>query len=238
MVAQFKQHYQTFLTFLKNNLRLVCLSVLIIGLAISVFFPRAFANLWLTHDQQAYIYFKLGKYDKAAQYFTDGHWQAYSLYGAEKFDLAATLYGQLDHPDDQLSKANALAHARRYVKARKSYNEIIKLNPNHKAALHNRNMMQVLIDDVDRMSASQQAEEGDSSQELGDNAQTGEGVERKDSKQLQVEQLSAEALLNNPELHKMWLSQVQKNPARFLSIKFHMLEAQKNNNKAVKPYEQ
>ena len=197
--------------------------ILLLGLSLMVYFkPADFLNVWLTKDQQGILYFKIGSYDKAAHHFSSVRWKAYSLYAAEKFDIAAKLYNQFDGISEQLARANALSQARRYVKARNVYQNILSKMPEHPVALHNIKIVQSIIDDVDRMSESQMAEENESSKELGDDAQTGEGSERVDTKQQEIKQLTAQELMADPELSKMWLSQVQKNPARFLSIKFHM----------------
>ncbi|MFT5519530.1 MAG: Ca-activated chloride channel family protein [Enterobacterales bacterium] len=182
--------------------------------------PQTFADLWLTHDQQGQLLFKLEHYQQAANHFESTRWQAYSLYGAEEYDQAATLYDQFDSSQAQLYRANALAHARRYIKARNIYQQIIDKDPTNPAALNNLKIVQLIIDDVNRMSESQQAEEGDSVKELGDEAQTGDGVEKKQLRNQVLEQLDAEQILLDPTLNEMWLRQVQKDPALFLANKF------------------
>ncbi|WNC74149.1 hypothetical protein RGQ13_09205 [Thalassotalea psychrophila] len=184
--------------------------------------PQQFANIWLTKDQQGQILFKLEKYDLAAKVFTNTRWQAFSLYGAEQFEQASLLYSQYDHVGDRLAKGNALAHARRYVKARAVYQAILNDYPENSAALQNLAIVQAIIDEVNRMSESQKAEEGDSPKELGDEPQTGEGADKKEAQTQEIEQLSAEQLLLDANLNDMWLRQVQKNPAQFLGQKFHM----------------
>ncbi|MDX2321182.1 MAG: hypothetical protein QNK26_11375, partial [Moritella sp.] len=189
--------------------------------------PQKFADLWLTRDQQGQILFNLGYYPKASVTFDDTRWQAYSMYGAEQFEQSATLYNQYTKPDDVLARANALAHDRRYVKARNIYQSILEKDGNNKAALNNIKIVQAIIDDVNRLSESQKAENGDSSKELGDEPQTGDGADKKEARKQEAEQLSAEQLLLDPKLNEMWLRQVQKDPARFLAQKFYMQNERK-----------
>jgi Ca-activated chloride channel family protein len=195
--------------------------------------PQTFANLWLTPDQQGHLLFKLGRFQQAANQFKSTQWQAFSLYGAEEYDQSATLYDQFDNTQAQLSRANALAHARRYIKARNIYQEIIKKDPTNPAALNNFKIVQAIIDDVNRLSESQQAEEGDSFKELGDEPQTGDGGEKKQQLKPVLEQLDAKQILLDPALNDMWLRQVQKDPALFLANKFQM-----QNEKTIQSQEQ
>jgi len=213
--------------------RVRCFIVLILAVTAFIYFkPQKFADLWLTRDQQGQILFNFGHYKQAAVIFSDTRWQAYSLYGAELFQQSATLYNQYTRPDDVLARANSLAHDRRYVKARNLYQKILDLDENNQAALNNIKIVQAIIDDVNRLSESQK-EEGDSSKELGDEPQTGDGADKNQARIKQVEQLSAEQLLLDPKLNEMWLRQVQKDPARFLAQKFYMQNQQKQKSLPV-----
>ncbi len=184
--------------------------------------PQKFADVWLTPDQQGQILFELGNYQQASSHFSNIRWQAYSLYAAEEFDTAATLFNQIEGSQSKISRANALAHARRYVKASNIYEEILSTEPGNETVLHNLKIVQTIIDDVNRLSESQRSEEGDSVKELGDKPQTGDGAEKNDSRKQIVEQLDAEQLLLDPALNEMWLRQVQKDPALFLANKFYI----------------
>jgi len=185
--------------------------------------PQQFTDLWLTRDQQGQILFNLGHYQQASSTFKSTHWQAYSSYGAQQYKNSATLYGQFTDIESQVAQANALAHAREYVNARNLYQHILTIAPENRAANTNIVIVQAIIDEVNRLSASQRAEQGEAIKELGDEPQTGDGAERKEApKEEKVEQLSAEQLLLDPSLNEMWLRQVQKNPANFLSQKFYM----------------
>ena len=201
----------------------------IIGFSLFAYFkPQQFTDLWLTRDQQGQILFNFGHYQQASNTFKSTQWQAYSNYGAEQYKNAATLYAQFNNIDSQIAKANALAHGREYVTARDLYQQVLAAAPNNTAAKTNIAIVQAIIDEVNRLSESQRAEEGESIKELGDEPQTGDGAERKEApKEQEIEQLSAEQLLLDPSLNEMWLRQVQKNPANFLSQKFYMQQALK-----------
>ena len=116
------------------------------------------------------------------------------------------------------------------------YQKILTIAPSNAAATTNIVIVQAIIDEVNRLSASQQPEDGESIKELGDEPQTGDGAEKKEApKEQKIEQFSADQLLLDPALNAMCLRQVQKNPGQFLSQKFYMQqeiqsqEAIKNN---------
>ncbi|MBU2870909.1 hypothetical protein [Colwellia sp. E2M01] len=211
------------------------ISAFIIGTAAFIYFkPQQFADLWLTRDQQGQVLFNLGHYQQASNTFNNAQWQAYSNYGAEQFKNAATLYGQFNDLASKVAQANALAQGREYIKARNLYQQILNKHPDNIAAKTNIVIVQDIIDEVNRLSASQKAEKGDSSQELGDEPQTGDGADKKEAPTPQkLEQYSAEDLLLDPSLNKMWLRDVQKNPATFLAQKFYIQQqnSQKNQGK-------
>lgn len=225
--TKFIPFLSTILHWLKTNRTKIFVLLMLVSAAFIYLKPQKSADLWLTRDQQGQILFNLAYYNEASTVFDDTRWQAYSFYGAEKFDQSATLYNQYTKPADVLARANAFAHNRRYVKARNLYQAILDKDDNNKAALNNIKIVQAIIDEVNRMSESQKTEDGDSVKELGDEPQTGDGAEKKEARKQEVEQLSAEQLLLDPKLNEMWLRQVQKDPARFLAQKFQMQNEQK-----------
>jgi len=213
----------------KGNKNILIASSVIVGCIFAYLKPQQFTDLWLTRDQQGQVLFQLGHYQQASNAFKSAQWQAYSSYGAEQYKNAATLYSQFDNIDNQIAKANALAHGREYIKARNLYQYILTISPKNVAASTNIVIVQAIIDEVNRLSAGQKAEDGESIKELGDEPQTGDGAEREEApKEQEIEQLTAEQLLLDSNLNDMWLRQVQKNPANFLSQKFYMQQELKN----------
>jgi len=214
----------------------VLISIIVIASCLFAYVkPQQFADFWLTRDQQGQILFNLGHYQRASNTFKSTQWQAYSSYGAEQYKNAVTLYGQFTDIDSQIAKANALAHGREYINARNLYQQILAISPQNLAASTNIKIVQAIIDEVNLLSASQQAEDGEAIKELGDEPQTGDGAEREvAAKEQEIEQLSAEQLLLDPSLNEMWLRQVQKNPAYFLSQKFYMQQEIVNQEKNKK----
>jgi Ca-activated chloride channel family protein len=226
LIASFKVKYK----------RLYQGGLIAIPLLIALFIylkPQQFIDLWLTRDQQGQVLFDLGYYQKSSAQFTDTQWKAFASYGAEEYKQAASLYSQFNDTDSKVAQANALAHGREYIDARNMYQEILVSSPKNKAAATNILVVQAIIDEVNRLSASQKAEQGEAIKDLGDEPQTGDGAQRKEAPPVEVEQLTAEQLLLDPSLNEMWLRQVQKDPARFLSQKFFMQNKQADKTESL-----
>ena len=182
-----------------------------------------FMSLWLTPDQQGRHYMEKGDYKAAATRFESIAWRGIAYYRAENFKAAAEMFSRIDTAEGFFNLADAQAHGRNYVSAVKTYDRVLKIEPGHAGALKNRDMIQKIIDEINLMSASQRAEDSDSSRELGeDEPQTADGVERQDFIEREVEQLSAEQVLLDEQVNDLWMQQVQKDPSRFLGVKFHM----------------
>ncbi|NND00830.1 MAG: VWA domain-containing protein [Gammaproteobacteria bacterium] len=182
-----------------------------------------FIGLWLTPNQQGRYYLERGEYQKAARSFEDINWRGIAYYRAEKFAAAAEMFSRIETADGQFNLANALAHDRHYVLAVKTFDSVLQMQPAHKSAMKNRDFVQAIIDEINLLSASQKSEDGTSSRELSEGEpQTADGAVRDDVEVAETEQLTAEQILLDEQLNETWMRQVQKDPARFLSVKFHM----------------
>ncbi len=183
---------------------------------------NAFADLWLTPDQQGALLMQRGDYATAATRFSDPFRKAFAYYYAEQFDLAAEYFARVDTPTARFNQANALAHGEHYLRAVSIYESLLQEDPNNTAAEQNRRIVQELIDAINLMSESQ-ADEGLGSKELGDDEpRRADGAERESMTAQQLEQLSAEDILQDEKVSEMWMRSVQRDPSHFLSVKFGM----------------
>jgi Ca-activated chloride channel family protein len=184
---------------------------------------RWFVDLWLTPDQQGRYYFERGDYETAAQRFRDPAWKGMAFYYQENFTAAIEMFTQIETADGLFNLANAQAQGQHYVMAVKTYGRVLKQAALYPGADKNRTRVQEIIDDINRLSESQRAEEGEASSELGDAPQRADGAdEQKQGKKREVKQLSAEQVLSDQKMHDMWMRQIQQDPSRFLSVKFQM----------------
>lgn len=227
-LKRFMRKPNTLEQYLMGAIKLIVLVMALVMLPLALFKPQSFLDLWMTRDQQGQLLFYRGKYDEASQRFISTRWQAYSFYGAEQFDSAALLFSQYSDVDNLLAHANALAHASRYIEARDAYLMLLQQHPEFLAAKKNLSIVQGIIDDINRMSESQKPE--GNSQALEDEPVRADGADKQEARVQEVEQLTSDQLLLDPELNEMWMRQVQKDPARFLALKF---QAQLDDNKPV-----
>ncbi|MDE0930581.1 MAG: VWA domain-containing protein, partial [Halioglobus sp.] len=126
---------------------------------------RGFADLWLTGDQQGRLLLQLGRYTQAAARFNDLMWKGIAYYYNEDFMLAAEYFSRQDSDDALFNEANARAQGRDYVRAVRRYDRLLARNPDYPDATANRSQVRAIIEEIDRLSASQQQEAGASTQD-------------------------------------------------------------------------
>ena len=186
---------------------------------------REFADLWLTRDQQGQLFLQLGRYPQAAARFNDLMWKGIAYYYSEDFMLAAEYFSRQDSDDALFNEANARAQGRDYVRAVSRYDCLLARTPDYPGATANRSQVRAIIEEIDRLSASQQEEAGASTQDKqlsGDDAIPAQGADEISWQQTEVIQLTAEDILQDAATSDMWLRGVQQDPSRFLAIKFGM----------------
>jgi Ca-activated chloride channel family protein len=184
-----------------------------------------FADLWLTGDQQGRLLMQMGDYRAAASHFDDPMWKGMAYYYAEDFMLAAEYFSRSESDIALFDEANARAHARDYLRAVNRYDQLLARDPDFPGAAQNRHQVQELIDEINRLSESQQEEQGVSSEskELGtDDAIPAQGAEEISWEQAKTLTLTADQILQDPATADMWMRSVQQDPSNFLAVKFGM----------------
>ena len=200
---------------------------------------RGFTDLWLTGDQQGRLLLQLGRYPQAAARFDNLMWKGIAYYYDEDFMLAAEYFSRGSSDDALFNEANARAQGRDYVRAVSRYDRLLARNPGYPGAADNRSQVRAIIDEINRLSASQQQEAGTSTQDKqlsGDDAIPAQGADEIRWRQAEVVQLTAEDILQDPTTSAMWLRGVQQDPSNFLAIKFGM-QLQNTEAKADVPLE-
>ncbi|MEC6814601.1 VWA domain-containing protein [Photobacterium toruni] len=215
-------------------------------------------DLWLTPDQQGQWYFNKNNYAKAAQHYQDPlhkgvafyyyaaeYQQAYAAFMAGIPDLQTALENTQQTNNHQEARedsnievllfntANSLARQREYIAARDLLSSIVKRYPNNKPAKHNLNLIQNMIDEINRLSESQaNTGELEQSQELPENEpQTADGADEQVlQSQIKKQTLSAEQILANEKIADKWLRRVEVDPKYFLQNKFHLQTLSKKGN--------
>lgn len=182
--------------------------------------PKAFVNLWLTPDQQGKLWFKLEDYERASRTFEDPHWKGFSLYAGQDFATAERYFSQYQDAESLLARANALAHQQDYETAKQVYEELASRYPDHPASAVNLKVVEALIEATQGMSESKENKTGNRNSKPGDGSESSEGDEQQ--RTMELEQYSADQLLQDPGLTEMWLRQIQRDPSEFLVTKFYL----------------
>jgi Ca-activated chloride channel homolog len=175
----------------------------------------AFANLWLTPEQQGEHLLAQGRYAEAAQRFRDPLWQGAALYRAGQFKEAAAAFARVASPEAVFDRGNALLMHGKYAEAIASYDKALQLRPNWPEAQANRALAEARRkqlappdDNAGGTGGQEKADEyvfDDRPQQSGD---------KKD-----VEVVAGENL-SNDQVQALWLRRVQTKPADFLRAKF------------------
>jgi Ca-activated chloride channel homolog len=175
----------------------------------------AFANLWLTPEQQGEHLLAQGRYAEAAQRFRDPLWQGAALYRAGQFKEAAAAFARVASPEAVFDRGNALLMHGKYAEAIASYDKALQLRPNWPEAQANRALAEARRkqlappdDNAGGTGGQEKADEyvfDDRPQQSGD---------MKD-----VEVVAGENL-SNDQVQALWLRRVQTKPADFLRAKF------------------
>ena len=153
--------------------------------------------------------------------FDSTQWRAVAAYYAEDFEQAELLFSRNNNASGYFNEANARAQQRDYVGALTAYDKALTQQPTYLPALENRERIQTIVDDIDRLSASQQDEAGVSADSVeAEEPQPGMGDERTFFEQEKGQTYSAEELLASPDVTELWLKGVQQDPSQFLRTKF------------------
>jgi len=197
-----------------------------------------FVELWLSGDQQGRLLMQLGDYSGAARHFVDPMWRGMAYYYNEDFMLAAEYFSRTDSDDALFNEANARAQGRDYLRAVHRYDRLLARSPDYPGARHNRDRVQAIIDEINRLSESQMTEKGVSGEDkkLGsDDAIPAMGADEITFEKAEVKQLTADEILQDPATADMWMRGVQQDPSNFLATKFSMQLLRNDKGPEVQP---
>lgn len=115
-------------------------------------------DLWLNKDQQAMRALRDNRPEAAAGLFRDRGWRAAAEYRAGRYaEAEALLQDQIDERG-WYNKGNALARQGRYREASAAYAEVLRQNPAHADAAHNKALLEELL--ARQQSERRQADNG------------------------------------------------------------------------------
>ncbi|MGD8590724.1 MAG: VWA domain-containing protein, partial [Chromatiales bacterium] len=125
----------------------------------------AWQDLWLWPDQQAAQDFAAGRQSEAAQRFERQDWRAAAAYASGDYDQALQSLEGLKDSRSAYNKGNTLARLGRLEDAIAAYDQALAVNPDDEDALHNKTLVQQLLEQQrqqqqDQQQSGQQGEQG------------------------------------------------------------------------------
>ena len=103
-------------------------------------------DLWLNKDQQAMRALRDNAPEAAAGLFRDRGWRAAAEYRAGRYAEAEALLQDQTDERGWYNKGNALARQGRYREASAAYAEVLRQNPAHADAAHNKALLEELLE--------------------------------------------------------------------------------------------
>ncbi|MDO8844720.1 VWA domain-containing protein [Methylicorpusculum sp.] len=121
-------------------------------------------DLWKTKDQQAQQAFRNQQYDEAASQFDQSDWKAAAHYRAGQYEEALESLKDTNELKGLYNKGNALARLGRFDEAIKAYDEVLKRNPDHEDAKHNKELVEKAKEQQQNQPQDQQENKDDKQQ--------------------------------------------------------------------------
>ena len=143
-------------------------------------------DLWLPKNKQAQYEFERGNYSEATQLFEDPSWQGTAAFRDGDFAKATESFSELGTIAAQYNKANALAWQGYLTEAIKTYDDVLEVEPQHEDALHNKAVLEQLLEQMQQENSDSDQSEGDEQQQS--DSQQSESEESSSSEQQEGEQ--------------------------------------------------
>ncbi len=125
-------------------------------------------DLWKTRDQRGQDAYANQDPISAASLFTDPSWQGSAAYHAGDYPAAVQAFAaalSTEDADSHYNLGNAYAKGANFEQAIASYNVAIALQPDHEDAIHNREIVQKLLEEQQQQEEEQSQEEQMSDEE-------------------------------------------------------------------------
>jgi len=232
-------------------LAVVVSSTLTLGMLVPTAPAHAFdlRSLWQTRNQQGARAWEENQHERAAELFESSQWRAAAYFRAGNYEAAIELFRQGEDPDSIYNMGNALAYAGMIQEAIAAYDATLAMDPEHADALHNKQILEDLLDEQEQEAESEdsdesddgqdqqqddadsdaedqsdpQADEQDSDQEQQDDTdQQQDAMDQQpddDGSQDQQTEMNIEEMEDQESLEQ-WLRRIEDNPGELLERKF------------------
>lgn len=121
-------------------------------------------DLWFTKNQQAASAFEAADHATAAALFQTPEWQGAANYRAQNYEAAIAGFSTQNTPDGNYNRGNSLALLGNYAEAIAAYDIAIAMDPNHTDAIHNKEIVEQLLEQQESESGENQDGESEEQQ--------------------------------------------------------------------------
>lgn len=171
----------------------------------------AFADLWLTPDQQGRWFFERGDYARAAQRYRDTMRKGVACFRARDLECAVQSFAHASTADGDYNLGVAQAHAGRLAEALQAFERTLAARPDWRDARENRDLVARILAEARRRAPE---EVGSEPSEEPDDIKVDEQGKRGKRGTVEIEKLGPDAI------DKLWLRNVRTDPAEFLRARF------------------
>ncbi|MEZ5491860.1 MAG: VWA domain-containing protein [Gammaproteobacteria bacterium] len=159
-------------------------------------------DLWKTPDQQGAAAMEAENYQDAAVLFETPGWQGSAMYRSENYEAAVAAFSSDISADGHYNRGNALALNGNLAEAIAAYELTLELEPDHADALHNKEIVEQLLQE-------QESQEGESEGDSSDEQQQQEGSEQEQQDQENSDQQEQESQEGNQDQEQQQQQQQQ-----------------------------
>ncbi|GIT23921.1 MAG: hypothetical protein CM1200mP40_36030 [Gammaproteobacteria bacterium] len=146
------------------------------------------SDLWKTKDQQAAEAFAADNHQLAAALFESSEWRGAASYRSQDYESAIAAFSASDTPDGHYNRGNALALAGNYAESIAAYDLAIELMPGHEDAIHNKEIIEQLLEEQESEQGENQDGENQENQSEQNSQQESEEQDQNSENQDQESQ--------------------------------------------------
>lgn len=156
-------------------------------------------SLWLNRDQRGVRALEEGDPYTATSLFEIPEWRGSAAYRAGDYQAAINEFSQGDDIESIYNLGNALAFAERLEEAIAAYERVLAQEPDHADALHNKTIVEDLLEEQQQQEQEQQEQEQEEQEQQDSQSESDSDDSEQDEQQEQEEQEQQEQAEDQPQ---------------------------------------
>jgi Ca-activated chloride channel homolog len=145
------------------------LPIVLLGLMLPLYTPRADAgwwqDMWTTQDQQGLNAYQNNEFANAAEKFQDPMWQGSAFYKKQEYENALQSFSKVDNIDGRYNQANTLAQLGKLPEAIKMYENVLSEQADYQDAQANKALLEKLLEQQKQQQQDQQSDNSNNDQQ-------------------------------------------------------------------------